>query len=887
VPTVPRYDSFQASENATPTPRIGGQVADASGYTPQRQAQDLNPNAGKQMMQAGAAMQQLGEVGGRIVADIQREANITVGKDIETQVVSATADALYHPENGFMVKQGKDAMAASGDTLDTVKKINQDALNDVKNPAVRQMLAPVLASRMQHTVDAINRHAGQETKKYQIQTADSRAIVSLQDAALNFADGDQFNKALGVAKQEAATLGRLQGWDEDTTRLQATKYQDAGYKMRYEAMRLKDPAGAFANFQQNADQISPLVREQIGAHLFQSAAPVLAQQLNQAGGVGMVAPSPADGGAPLPRGIRNNNPGNVSKGTDSWQGEVQGNDPRYVTFATPEAGIRAMGKTLINYQDKYGLNTVEGIVSRWAPATENDTGAYTATVAKALGVKADAPIDLHDSATLNTITKAMIKVENGPGAARITDQQIALGLAAANGGALPAALPTAQRDPAAATGYAAIDALPVDWKLHVMQLARAQSHQDMAEARETLRSKVQDSSAAFMATGFAPNAPNEAEFIRAYGQAEGVRNYRDFQNVATLGQTLQQVRTLPTADLASMLETAKPTPGDGFAARQHNYEILTHAISTVQKARQEDPVAYALTSKSFGLSPIQNFNDSKGLAGELSRRAAAAPLMATNYGTAPQLLTKSEASALSATIKAVPVESQKAQLATIYAGIKDMGLFKQTMQAIAPDNPTAAVAGIYQARGLKTTQDQDVADLILRGQAILTPNKKTDGSGHEGGQSLIKMPEAKLMLSDWNAVTGDAFKGKEQAGDLFQQTAKAIYAARSAEEGDYSGLIDSKRWKASIMLATGGIESHNGSRVVMPYGLGYDQFQNALKATAESVVKSGGALNTTAAEMMRLPVENIGDGRYIFRRGAGYLVSKDGRPVVADLSGGR
>jgi hypothetical protein len=180
-----------------------------------------------------------------------------------------------------------------------------------------------------------------------------------------------------------------------------------------------------------------------------------------------------------------------------------------------------------------------------------------------------------------------------------------------------------------------------------------------------------------------------------------------------------------------------------------------------------------------------------------------------------------------------------------------------------------------------------VADLILRGQGILTPNKKEDGSGHMGGASLIKMPEEKLLLSDWTSVAGDAFKGKEQAADLFMQTAKAIYAARSAEEGDYSGVINSKRWKASINLATGGIESHNGSKIVMPYGVGYDQFQNALQGQVDRIVKDGRALNTSPREMMRLPLENVGDGRYLFRRGSGYLVDTDGRPLVVDMSGGR
>ena len=37
--------------------------------------------------------------------------------------------------------------------------------------------------------------------------------------------------------------------------------------------------------------------------------------------------------------MRNNNPGNVERGA-GFQGEVEGNDPRFATFDSPEAGIR-------------------------------------------------------------------------------------------------------------------------------------------------------------------------------------------------------------------------------------------------------------------------------------------------------------------------------------------------------------------------------------------------------------------------------------------------------------------------------------------------------------------------------------------------------------------
>ena len=85
-----------------------------------------------------------------------------------------------------------------------------------------------------------------------------------------------------------------------------------------------------------------------------------------------------------PRGIRNNNPGNIQKGV-GFSGEIEGNDPA-LPRATPEDGIRAVAVNLLTYQRQHGLDTVKGILNR-APPSENDTGAYVQTVSRALGLR--------------------------------------------------------------------------------------------------------------------------------------------------------------------------------------------------------------------------------------------------------------------------------------------------------------------------------------------------------------------------------------------------------------------------------------------------------------------------------------------------------------------
>jgi hypothetical protein len=114
----------------------------------------------------------------------------------------------------------------------------------------------------------------------------------------------------------------------------------------------------------------------------------------------------------LPRGIRNNNPGNIRKSADMWQG-VAGDDGTFAKFESPKWGIRAMAKLLINYQKKHRLDTIEEIIHRWAPPVENHTDSYVDVVATKCGVDPQAKVDLTNPELMLNALKAMITVENG------------------------------------------------------------------------------------------------------------------------------------------------------------------------------------------------------------------------------------------------------------------------------------------------------------------------------------------------------------------------------------------------------------------------------------------------------------------------------------------
>jgi len=117
-----------------------------------------------------------------------------------------------------------------------------------------------------------------------------------------------------------------------------------------------------------------------------------------------------------PRGVRNCNPGNIRKSNEPWRGLLsvdEQTDPAFFKFSSAEWGIRAMAVILRTYQTKHGLKTIKAIINRWAPPVENDTGAYAAAVAKAVGVTVDEPIRLDDTDNMRGVVLAIIRHENG------------------------------------------------------------------------------------------------------------------------------------------------------------------------------------------------------------------------------------------------------------------------------------------------------------------------------------------------------------------------------------------------------------------------------------------------------------------------------------------
>lgn len=115
-----------------------------------------------------------------------------------------------------------------------------------------------------------------------------------------------------------------------------------------------------------------------------------------------------------PRGIRNCNPGNIRITRDKWKGlrEVQ-SDKSFFQFVSMPYGYRALIRTLQNYRKRHNCITVADMISRWAPSSENNTGAYIRRVCKDLQVPSVHAVDIDDKEQMCALAAAISAVENG------------------------------------------------------------------------------------------------------------------------------------------------------------------------------------------------------------------------------------------------------------------------------------------------------------------------------------------------------------------------------------------------------------------------------------------------------------------------------------------
>ncbi|MFT9095915.1 MAG: phage tail protein [Gluconobacter cerinus] len=116
-----------------------------------------------------------------------------------------------------------------------------------------------------------------------------------------------------------------------------------------------------------------------------------------------------------PRGMRNNNPGNLlfagQSGATLEKGTLL---PKFAAFPTMDAGIQALRAQLLRYGTR-GDDTISSILAHYAPPNENDTARYEGFLASRLHIGPHDHLALQDPNVMRAMVEGITSMEVGPG----------------------------------------------------------------------------------------------------------------------------------------------------------------------------------------------------------------------------------------------------------------------------------------------------------------------------------------------------------------------------------------------------------------------------------------------------------------------------------------
>ncbi|WP_410787519.1 hypothetical protein [Klebsiella aerogenes] len=794
----------------------------------------------------------LGAVGTQAIdlfGQAKQRADVAMAQDASLQLTQTASDLMTNPQNGLLNQQGKNALGKGQEYTQLFDAKAQELAMTLPESARQGFLQQAQQQRIQFTSQA-GRHEISQLNAYEQGQFQATLATGAKTAATMYGDNANYVLANQQAFQQIDDFGAAHGWSPEQIQAKKIEFKE---KVADSALSQWSAENSIAFIQSNgelSDTVSGSRRAVSGG-----------------------GEASADG----PRGVRNNNPGNLeASSSNPWVGQT-GSDGRFAKFETPEHGIRALGRNLLSYQ-RQGIDTVSDIINRWAPPTDNnDTAAYIKSVCAQLGVKADQPLDASNPDTLQALCAAIIKHENG--SQPYSNEQLSTGVSAALG---LSQLPTSNKR---YTGNAAFDAASPESQAAFLRQADQIRKQQQAEYRTQIDGQVRDATAAYMRGVEFPDPPGEKEFLAAYGMREGNQRYTEFKNTQIAGQYIGSFRNMPTNSITAYVNQLKPTPeqtGEGYASRAALYDQVTAAATKVISERQNNPFGAAVDIGAY--RPMQN-NTPQAVTEEISRRFSAQPDL-QKIGISAPILSSEEASTLAQQVRGTQNVDQTINLLQTMGQTLPPAAMRQVASAIAPNNAATAYSALllgtpdnqYDNRnpvisydqfiGYKPTMNKyDVSKVILAGDQLLNPTKAMK----DAGISPVQLPSEDKLKRAFDDQVGNAFANNPQARQLSYNLFKAAYAGIAYQSGDASmtrtDAANSDVVEKAAQYATGGVyKGFNGGDVVMPFGMDKSTFKDRYTVSAQKALKDAG-LNVNAASNFT-PV-NIGNNQYRMVSGSG------------------
>ncbi len=825
MPTVPTYNERQVSSSPLP----------ANGFSAQSSPEHF-----------GAGLAQAGDQYINAFAEAKQRANVALSQDALLQVQEYADDLFNNPNTGLYTKQGKNAVGQSDEIMASISAKGQELFMQLPEGSREDVVKQFNVVKRQYA----NQAKSYELKEIQsFETSRNNGAVAgyAKSASDNFNNPQAFISFMALGRHNIIEFNRSRGVSEEEISAKIAEFDNQVAWTAAQNAMATDAMGTIGAVGEPSDL----------------------------GGSMRVT-----GGPSGDRGSRNNNPGNIRISDNNWEGQI-GDDGEFVRFASPEHGVRALGKNLITYRNK-GVVTINQIISRWAPKKDgNDTEGYIKFVSGKMGVDPNVPIDVTDINTLKSITTAIMQQE---GNHSISGEQVDAGLQAALGLTRLSEPDPSQYQSRGQTGKAVNAGGNAWWPMltpvqqyQIRKQGEAAQNKQRQEFKNILDDRLKDAEAQAVRGLIYANPPTLNELMYANGEYEGGKKYEQLQKTLAMGEDIATVQYLSPGAQKALLESKKPTGDYDASNNWKRYDTLVRAVDTVNNARKADPIQFSIDREK--LNQI-DFSNAQSFTNSLKERSASVTDISNSYQTPLTVFSAQEEMVLSQLMEKAPASQKIEYLDAIRQGLKNNNSYTAALRQISKSDTSLAVAGIIMDKPSSVTAQsnlissdvsvspQDAAQLIVQGNMAI-----------KSGKDFVMPKDAELRESFAEKV-GDTFSGDISGASSAFSVAKDAYAGLMSKKGNLSGEYDDDTWTQAINIATGGIHDYNGmGNIMLPWGMDIDDFDARVNRSWGKIAPEVGR---QANE--KIGLKSFGDSQYLIKQGSGYILHKDGSPVVIDLT---
>lgn len=826
MPTVPTYNERQVSSSPLP----------ANGFSAQSTPEHF-----------GAGLAQAGDQYIAAFAEAKQRANVALSQDALLQVQEYADDLFNNPNTGLHTKQGKNAVGQSDEIMASISAKGQELFMQLPEGSREDVVKQFNVVKRQYA----NQAKSYELKEIQsFETSRNNGAVAgyAKSASDNFNNPQAFISFMALGRHNIIEFNRSRGVSEEEISAKISEFDNQVAWTAAQNAMATDAMGTIGAVGEPSDL----------------------------GGSMRVT-----GGPSGDRGSRNNNPGNIRISDNNWEGQV-GDDGEFVRFASPEHGVRALGKNLITYRNK-GVVTINQIISRWAPKKDgNDTEGYIKFVSGKMGVDPNVPIDVTDINTLRSITTAIMQQE---GNHSISGEQIDAGLQSALGlTRLPEPDPS-QYQSRGQTGKAVNAGGNAWWPMltpvqqyQIRKQGEAAQNKQRQEFKNILDDRLKDAEAQAVRGLVYANPPTLNELMYANGEYEGGKKYEQLQKTLAMGEDIATVQYLSPGAQKALLESKKPTGDYDASNNWKRYDTLVKAVDTVNHARKADPIQFSIDREK--LNQI-DFSNAQSFTNSLKERSASVTDISNSYQTPLTVFSAQEEMVLSQLMEKAPASQKIEYLDAIRQGLKNNNSYTAALRQISKSDTSLAVAGIIMDKPSSVTAQsnlissdinvspQDAARLIVQGNEARKMAKD------------FLLPKDSELKESFAEKVKDAYVNTPQDAALTYEVAKDVYAGLMAKKGDLSGEYNSDTWEQAINIASGGVYDFNGrGNVILPWGMGGDEFDKIINRKWRNEIAPSLGLNKNE----NFGLETLSDSKYFIKSGSSYLPDKNGDPIIIDIT---